>query len=197
MLSKAKRELRALTDNSFKTFLITLLSFILLFSISCKNDGKTGGGGGGNLDDIPTATGTEANASELQTYAGSYEGTIGSAVTRKSYNSNPSDFGDNFSLEANGNNTIQVVITDNKIYYTGMSGDESSKTQIYKSAGSFIASEEVTIEDGLTYKSYIRINFNPSSPNQMSIYLHMGMKMDGGGYNGVYTAEYEGTLTKK
>ena len=31
----------------------------------------------------------------------------------------------------------------------------------------------------------------------MSIYLYMGVKMEGGGYNGVYTAEYEGTLTKK
>ena len=44
--SKAKRELRALTNNYFKTFLITLLSLTLLFSISCSNKGTTGGGGG-------------------------------------------------------------------------------------------------------------------------------------------------------
>ena len=41
--SKAKRELRALTNNPFKTFLITLLSLTLLFSISCSNEGTTGG----------------------------------------------------------------------------------------------------------------------------------------------------------
>ena len=155
-----------------------------MFLIGCSNKGTTGGGNGGGLDDIPTATGTQAETSELAAYVGEYEGTIGNTVTRKSYNSNPQDFGDNFSLEGLG------------IYYTGMS-DVNSKTQIYKSqsGGSFIASEETTIEDGLTYKSYIRITFN--SATQMSIYLYMGVKMEGAGYNGVYTAEYEGTLTKK
>ena len=168
----------------------------MLFLISCSNKGTTGGGNGGGLGDIPTATGTQAETSELAAYVGEYEGTIGNTVTRKSYNSNPQDFGDNFSLEETGNTTVGVVITDNKIYYTGMS-DVNSKTQIYKSqsGGSFIASEETTIEDGLTYKSYIRITFN--SATQMSIYLYMGVKMEGGEYNGVYTAEYEGTLTKK
>ena len=168
-----------------------------MFLIACSNKGTTGGGNGGGLDDIPTATGTQAETSELTAYVGEYEGTIGNTVTRKSYNSNPQDFGDNFSLEGLGNTTVEVAITDNKIYYTGMSGDVNSKTQIYKSqsGGSFIASEETTIEGGLTYKSYIRITFN--SATQMSIYLYMGVKMEGGGYNGVYTAEYEGTLTKK
>ncbi len=36
--------MRSLTNNSFKTFLITLLSLTLLFSISCSNEGTTGGG---------------------------------------------------------------------------------------------------------------------------------------------------------
>ena len=44
--SKAKRELYALNNNSFKIFLTTLLSLILLFSISCSNEGTTGGDGG-------------------------------------------------------------------------------------------------------------------------------------------------------
>jgi len=38
--------LRILTNNSFKTFLITLLSLTLLFSISCSNEGTTGGDAG-------------------------------------------------------------------------------------------------------------------------------------------------------
>lgn len=45
-LSKAKRELYALTNNPFKTFLIALLALTLLFSISCSNEDTTGGGGG-------------------------------------------------------------------------------------------------------------------------------------------------------
>ena len=46
--SKAKqsRELYLLTINSLKTFLIILLSFTLLFSISCSNEDTTGGGNG-------------------------------------------------------------------------------------------------------------------------------------------------------
>ena len=34
----------SLINNHFKTFLITLLSSTLLFSISCSNEGTTGGG---------------------------------------------------------------------------------------------------------------------------------------------------------
>ena len=40
--------MRALANNPFKTFLITLLSFTLLFSISCSNEGTTGGDTGGD-----------------------------------------------------------------------------------------------------------------------------------------------------
>ena len=190
-LSKAKRELHTLTDNSSKTFLITLLSLILLFLVGCSNEGTTGGGGA-DLGSIPTASGTQAQISELSTYVGSYKGTIGNTVKRTSYNSNPQDFGENFSLEGLGNTDVEVIITDNKIYYTGMSGDVNAKVQIYKyeSVGNFIASDETKIEGEmtLTYKSYIRITFNSTS--EASIYLHMGMKGEGGGYNNaVYTAE--------
>ena len=78
-LSKAKRELHTLTDNSSKTFLITLLSLILLFLVGCSNEGTTGGGGA-DLGSIPTASGTQAQISELSTYVGSYKGTIGNTI---------------------------------------------------------------------------------------------------------------------
>ncbi len=41
---------------NIKTILIAVLSFMLLFSVSCKNEDKTGGGGSGgiDLDSIPT-----------------------------------------------------------------------------------------------------------------------------------------------
>ncbi|WP_432632136.1 hypothetical protein [Brachyspira sp.] len=169
-------------------------ALVMALSISCKSNEDPGSGGGVDLGSIPTASGTAATASELSTYNGkTYTGTIGSGVTRKSYNSNPQEFGDNFSLEETGNTDVQVVITDNKIYYTGM-GSTESKVQIYKSAdgNSYIASEETSIEGTeVTYKSYIQITFN--SATEISIYLHMGA----GGNGGYYTVEYEGTLTEQ
>ena len=42
----------SLTNNHFKTFLITLLSLTLLFSTSCSNEGTTGGGTGGETETI-------------------------------------------------------------------------------------------------------------------------------------------------
>lgn len=55
---------------NIKTILIAVLSFMLLFSVSCKNEDKTGGGGSGgiDLDSIPTASGTAADATELTKY---------------------------------------------------------------------------------------------------------------------------------
>ncbi|WP_201798596.1 hypothetical protein, partial [Brachyspira catarrhinii] len=47
--SKAKRELYTLINNFLKTFLIILLSFILLFFISCSNKDKTGGSDNGGI----------------------------------------------------------------------------------------------------------------------------------------------------
>ena len=41
--NETKRLLLSLINNHFKTFLITLLSLTLLFSISCSNEDKTGG----------------------------------------------------------------------------------------------------------------------------------------------------------
>lgn len=58
--SKAKRELHILTKNSFKIFLIALLSLTLLFFTSCGNDNKTGSGSG---TDIGTG-GTETDETE-------------------------------------------------------------------------------------------------------------------------------------
>mgnify|MGYP004609258991 CR=1 FL=1 len=175
---------------NIKTILIAVLSFMLLFSVSCKNEDKTGGGGSGgvDLDSIPTASGTEATASELATYnTKTYTGTVGSGVTRKSFNSSPQEFGEQFLLEAGNGGLAFVTITDNKILYSGSSG---AQVQIYKSAdgNSYIASEDIDL-DGFKYKSYIQITFN--SATEITFYLFTGMSGSGNSY----TAEYEGTLT--
>ena len=185
---------------NIKTILIAVLSFMLLFSVSCKNEDKTGGGGSGGVDlgSIPTASGTAAESSELTTYNGkTYMGTIGNGVTRKSYSSNPQEFGEQFSLEASGGQAF-VTITDNKINYSGASYD--AQVQIYKSAdGKYIASEDTDL-DGFRYKSYIQITFN--SATEITFYLYTGMNggplmtESGAVYDtGGYIAEYEGTLT--
>ena len=177
---------------------MVVATLVAALSISCKNEDKTGGGSGGeNLDSIPTASGTEATASELADYNGkTYTGTIGSGVTRKSFNSTPQEFGEEFSLEAQGGQ-VSVYIIDNKISYSGGSG---AQVQIYKFAdGKFIAGEDTNL-DGFRYKSYIQIN--PISATEITFYLFTGMS--GGPVatesgtvvnDAVYTAEYEGTLT--
>ncbi len=48
--NETKRLLLSLINNHFKTFLITLLSLTLLFSISCSNEDSTGGGVGGQIN---------------------------------------------------------------------------------------------------------------------------------------------------
>ena len=52
---------------NIKTILIAVLSFMLLFSISCKNEDKTGGGRGGetNSGNGGTLTGSSQSKSEL------------------------------------------------------------------------------------------------------------------------------------
>ena len=184
-----------------KQIIIMLLSFIILFAISCKNDDKTGGGSGGvDLGSIPTASGTAATASELTTYNGkTYTGKIGSGVTRKSFNSIPQEFGEQFLLEAGNGGLAFVTITDNKILYSGSSG---AQVQIYKSAdGKYIAGADTNL-DGFRYKSYIQITFN--SATEITFHLYMGMaggpisSESGTVYDtGGYIAEYEGTLTQQ
>ena len=184
---------------NIKTILIAVLSFMLLFSVSCKNEDKTGGGSGGvDLGSIPTASGTAADATELTKYSKTYTGTVGSGVTRKSFNSSPQEFGEQFLLEAGNGGLAYVTITDNKISYSGSSG---AQVQIYKSAdgNSYIASEDIDL-DGFKYKSYIQITFK--SATEITFYLYTGMTggplmtESGTVYDtGGYIAEYEGTLT--
>lgn len=47
-----------------KNFLIAVLSFMLLFSVSCSNDDKTGGGNGGS-GNIPKASGTPITMKDI------------------------------------------------------------------------------------------------------------------------------------
>ena len=58
----------SLINNHFKTFLITLLSLTLLFSISCSNEGTTGGGTGGETETTETIEAKDFPTELLGTY---------------------------------------------------------------------------------------------------------------------------------
>ncbi len=58
----------SLINNSFKTFLISLLSLTLLFSISCSNEGTTGGGTGGGTETTETIEAKDFPTELLGTY---------------------------------------------------------------------------------------------------------------------------------
>lgn len=77
-LSKAKRELHSLINNSFKIFLVILLSFILLSLVSCNNKDKTGGsdngGVGAGVDNVNTDNGTSGGSSSNGGDSSSEEG---------------------------------------------------------------------------------------------------------------------------
>lgn len=83
--SKAKRGLHSLINNSFKIFLIILLSFILSFLVGCNNKDKTGGsdngGVGVGVDNVNTDNGTSgssgSNGGDSSSEAGGSSGSYG------------------------------------------------------------------------------------------------------------------------
>ena len=89
---------------NIKTILIAVLSFMLLFSVSCKNEDKTGGGnGGGSGGSIPTASGSPATVGNAE-----FEGTL----------NNISLVGEGWTEEQVNNiiSSFSLSILDNKVY---------------------------------------------------------------------------------
>ena len=181
-----------MTDNSFKTFLITLLSLTLLFLASCSNEGTTGGGGGGSgkFNDIPTASGNNATVGNAE-----FTGNI----------TNKSLVGDGWTEETVNNmiTPFTLDILENKVY--GGLTMKSGK-QLLCSDGSnpnvVEASEELVLEDGTTYKEYIKMTLdNANSPTKADIIYYIGMYIPGysahPSMSDTVVAVYDGTLTKK
>ena len=121
---------------NIKTILIAVLSFMLLFSVSCKNEDKTGGGSGGSVD-VPTATGDPAT--DL-TATATYSGTVNRTASE----------GNNFT------ETMEFVlnIDNNQIMAAGMFGGLSGK-QILKSGSEYSANGEMS-EGEVSAKEYIK-----------------------------------------
>ena len=126
----------SLINNHFKTFLISLLSLTLLFSISCSNEGTTGGGTGGETETTVTIDAKDFPTELLGTYR---DENVASAGFR----------GDNFDTKVS---TIEVGIQKTKIEGTWLKDGATPPDNITHRAGAFIEKWKQTKKGGKTIK---------------------------------------------
>ena len=159
---------------NIKTILIAVLSFMLLFSVSCKNEDKTGGGSGGSVD-VPTATGDPAT--DL-TATATYSGTVNRTASE----------GNNFT------ETFEFVlnIDNNQIMAAGMFGGLSSK-QILKSGSEYSANGEMS-EGEVSAKEYIKFTVSTDGNSVELLEYTAGGSVAGESFKVTYSG---GTLTKQ
>ncbi|WP_288521839.1 hypothetical protein [uncultured Brachyspira sp.] len=162
-----------------KQIIIMLLSFIILFAISCKNDDKTGGSG----YSVPKATGDKAT--DLTTQA-EYSGTL-----RRTVHEGPSDTGLT-SLE------FGLLIENNKVKGGALGafagGADFPGTQVYKSGSEYSAYSSYNSADGSyvdegDVKEYIKFTISGNTVNVIEYIASVT-------YDGGYKDTYSGTLTK-
>ena len=186
-LSKAKRELQTLTNNSLKTFLITLLSLTLLFSISCSNVYKVSDDGNG---DLPTAKGTPATVGNAE-FSGALNNISISGAGWTKEQVDAMVMADSFSLAIEGNNAGCSHITPPKQLLC----PDSSKPNVVETSA-----EEVA-EDGSTFTAYIKITLdNADNPTTATVEYYFKLYSpgySGSGMSDTVVAKYEGDFTKK
>ncbi len=164
-----------------KQIIIMFLSFIILFSISCKNDDKTGSSG----YSVPKATGDKAT--DLTTQA-EYSGTL-----KRTAHEGPSDTGLT-SME------FQLFIENNRVKGGGelgaFAGADFTGTQVYKSGSEYSAyssynatDTDVSYVDEGNVKEYIKFTI---SGNTVNVIEYIASTT----YDGGYKDTYSGTLTK-
>ncbi|TXJ56935.1 hypothetical protein EPJ67_06040 [Brachyspira aalborgi] len=160
---------------NIKTILIAVLSFMLLFSVSCKNEDKTGGGGSGGDYSVPTATGDPAT----DLTDGNYTGTLNRTAQEgdPDYGNQGTTFND-FTLSI-ANNSLTVTSLFNTL----------NKVQILKSGNEYSANGESSV-DGGSYKEYIKFTV---SGDTITVVEYV-MAVSGGA--GSVRETYKGTLNK-
>ena len=193
----------------FKTFLITLLSFLLLFSISCKKN-PTEPESEDLTATIPTATGDPATDLTDAYYRGtlsltSHSVNATSGVTKEELeNSILSSSNMAFYLNITNNNLTWAdyhidefeVVTDEQVQ---QSLESRVPVQLLKSGSKYSVSEvgDYSIDDGYINKLYIE--FTISGDNILITYIY-GVSVDnvedGVNYKYSYKTTYDGTLTK-
>ena len=203
---------------SFKTFLITLLSFLLLFSISCKKN-PTEPESEDLTATIPTATGDPATDLTDAYYKGilslkSYNTSATSGITKEELDN---------SISSGGYMIVYLNITNNNLkcvgepYFEGYTFEDytneqaqqlfesqlrkSDAVQLLKSGSKYSVSEVADYSsDGYININKLYIEFTISGDN-ISITYIVGLSTDNVGDDGVnykysYKTTYEGTLTK-
>ena len=164
-----------------KQIIIMLLSFIILFAISCKNDDKTGSSG----YSVPKATGDKAT--DLTTQA-EYSGTL-----NRTAHEGPSDTGLT-SME------FQLFIENDKVKGGALGafagGADFPGTQVYKSGSEYSAyssynatDTDVSYVDEGNVKEYIKFTISGDTVNVIEYIASTT-------YDGGYKDTYSGTLTK-
>ena len=172
-----------------KQIIIMLLSFIILFAISCKNDDKTGNGGGGSLN-IPTASGNAATVGDV-IFTGTLTRTALNGISETDAESGTApatlrvapDSADNFGLEIAGNRVNSGILGALAGAQLLTSGDN----KVVEASGEYSS-------EGMTIKEYIKITLdNASTPTTAQVEYQMGSSGNGIGF----TATYTGNLTKQ
>ena len=183
---------------SFKTFLITLLSFLLLFSISCKKN-PTEPESEDFTATIPTATGDPATDLTDAYYKGtlsltSYDTSATSGITKEELDN---------SISSEGYMIVYLNITNNQLkFVSGLESglEKSDAVQLFKSGSKYSVSEVLDYSSNGGYINKLYIEFTISGDN-ISITYIVGLSTDNVGDDGVnykysYKTTYEGTLTK-
>ena len=198
--SKAKQSVNCALNQqfSFKTFLITLLSFLLLFSISCKKN-PTEPESEDFTATIPTATGDPATDLTDAYYKGtlsltSYDTSATSGITKEELDN---------SISSEGYMIVYLNITNNQLKFVSEleSGlEKSDAVQLFKSGSKYSVSEVADYSSNGGYINKLYIEFTISGDN-ISITYIVGLSTDNVGDDGVnykysYKTTYEGTLTK-
>ena len=162
-----------------KQIIIMLLSFIILFAVSCKNDDKTGSSG----YSVPKATGDKATDLVNAEYSGTLNRTAHEG----------SDTGLT-SLE------FGLLIENNKVYggllgaFAGAVDEPFPGTQVYKSGSEYSAYSSYNSADGSyvdegDVKEYIKFTISGNTVNVIEYIASVT-------YDGGYKDTYSGTLTK-
>ena len=155
-----------MTDNSFKTFLIALLSLTLLFAVSCSNEGTTGGVGNSDLGDAVYVGSVNRTALTGDTAMAPEETTIGD---------------------------LSLTIANNKLTIGNGIGTFVD-VQIVKSGSEYSANNEFIDTDGsLTIKQGIKFTVSPDG-NTIEVLEYKSTYSTETQI--LFTAIYKGTLTK-
>ena len=155
--------------------IIMLLSLIILFAISCKNDDKTGNGGGGSLN-IPTTSDNPAN--------------VGNVILKGNLK-HTSSMGQAQLIKPGDTRDFQVVIANN-IATVQTLGFLFSGKQLSLN-GNIATTEIQLVNAGITTTEYIKLTLNNAqNPTKADVEYIFGSRSSVANY----TVTYTGTITK-